>query len=471
MKPEPRLSLSRRFDKLHRSAGALFGVFLFIILFTGCWSLGSDALRLWWNNVPLSGDVLPLEQLLVLQPSATLIQLPQQHSPVITFCQGMGNCELSYSAINGKLVALDSPTMWLVTLHKNLFIGFPGRIFISLFGFALAVLLITGIAIQRRRIAIMMRLPRISHLKLFLHDLHSWLGLWCYPWLILFAFTGALSGLGALGTVSLAERAAPDNPQMIMQTLMGKFEPLETPLSVPESSITAAVAVLQQEVPRFTPQTLMQQSDKWVIGGVRHGQLSTSNFEQYQFDSKNRQLIAMRDSAEQHFWTRAFIAIQPLHYGQYQWLPKIDNTLSILHFIAGLSGLLLVSAGLAMWCWRRKSSLAARFIVGTCGGLLLSTSTLLITMPWSAPIQPAYFFMVWGSCCLTSLLYRDARLSLLVFILLSAILLLFTFLATYPFDSIAFSRIDLALLCSGLGLLCIFFGCRKLSCTEKTCTE
>ncbi len=33
----------------------------------------------------------------------------------------------------------------------------------------------------------------------------------------------------------------------------------------------------------------------------------------------------------QGIWTRAFIAIQPLHYGQYQWLPKISNTLSYLH--------------------------------------------------------------------------------------------------------------------------------------------
>ena len=54
-----------------------------------------------------------------------MIQLPEQHNPVITFCQDMGKSELSYSAINGKLVVLDSPTMWLVTLHKNLFMDFP----------------------------------------------------------------------------------------------------------------------------------------------------------------------------------------------------------------------------------------------------------------------------------------------------------------------------------------------------------
>ncbi|MCB6145568.1 PepSY domain-containing protein [Providencia rettgeri] len=134
-----------------------------------------------------------------------------------------------------------------------------------------------------------------------------------------------------------------------------------------ESSITAAVSALQQTVPSFIPQTLFKQGEMWVIGGVRNGQLSTSNFEQYQFDSKKRQLVAVRDSAMQGIWTRAFIAIQPLHYGQYQWLPKISNTLSYLHFIAGLSGLILISVGLAMWCWKKNHSLAARFIVGSCG--------------------------------------------------------------------------------------------------------
>ncbi|MBO1915935.1 hypothetical protein J4727_04605 [Providencia rettgeri] len=43
---------------------------LFVILFTGCWSLGSDTLRLWGNKVPLSGELLPLEQPSALQPSA-----------------------------------------------------------------------------------------------------------------------------------------------------------------------------------------------------------------------------------------------------------------------------------------------------------------------------------------------------------------------------------------------------------------
>ncbi|MGO2303278.1 MAG: hypothetical protein ACTH5W_01080 [Providencia sp.] len=55
-------------------------------------------------------------------------------------CQDMGQCDKSYSVINGVLIEQNTPTMWLVTLHKNLFIDFPSRIFISLFGFGFAFL-------------------------------------------------------------------------------------------------------------------------------------------------------------------------------------------------------------------------------------------------------------------------------------------------------------------------------------------
>ena len=41
-----RPGLKASFAQLHRSAGSVFGVVLFIILFSGTWSLGGDSLRL-----------------------------------------------------------------------------------------------------------------------------------------------------------------------------------------------------------------------------------------------------------------------------------------------------------------------------------------------------------------------------------------------------------------------------------------
>ncbi|WP_273803226.1 PepSY-associated TM helix domain-containing protein [Providencia rettgeri] len=462
-----RPSLSHRLDRLHRSAGAFFGIFLFIILFSGCWSLGSDALRLWWNGAPLSGQILPMDRLVALQPDAKMIQLPQGNNPVITFCQGMGQCASSFSAITGKPIEQNTPAMWLVTLHKNLFLDFPGRIFLSLFGFALAVLLITGWFIQHKRIATMLRLPRRASLRLFFHDLHSWLGLWCYPWLILFALTGALSGLGALGTVTLAQRAAPESPQIIMKNLMGGFDAIEIPTDVAESTVASVIAALGEIAPSFIPQTVGFQGEKWIIGGMREGQLSTANFEQYQFDSATKQLIGMRDSSQQSVWTRAFIAVQPVHYGQYQWWSQGENLASTLHFMAGIGALILVSAGLAMWCWRRVETLSARFIVGSCGGLLLASSLLLALAPWPLLLSSSSFFLCWATCLLLCLLYKNVRASLAMICVLSASLLFTTLITSWASHSTPFSRIDLTVLCSAVGLLISFFGCQTMSCTAK----
>lgn len=462
-----RPSLSHRLDRLHRSAGAFFGIFLFIILFSGCWSLGSDALRLWWNGAPLSGQILPMDRLVALQSDAKMIQLPQGNNPVITFCQGMGQCASSFSAITGKPIEQNTPAMWLVTLHKNLFLDFPGRIFLSLFGFALAVLLITGWFIQRKRIATMLRLPRRASLRLFFHDLHSWLGLWCYPWLILFALTGALSGLGALGTVTLAQRAAPESPQIIMKNLMGGFDAIEIPTDVAESTVASVIAALGEIAPSFIPQTVGFQGEKWIIGGMREGQLSTANFEQYQFDSATKQLIGMRDSSQQSVWTRAFIAVQPVHYGQYQWWSQGENLASTLHFMAGIGALILVSAGLAMWCWRRVETLSARFIVGSCGGLLLASSLLLALAPWPLLLSSSFFFLCWATCLLLCLLYKNVRASLAMICVLSASLLFTTLITSWVSHSTPFSRIDLTVLCSAVGLLISFFGCQTMSCTAK----
>lgn len=62
-------------------------------------------------------------------------------------------------------------------------------------------------------------------LRLALFDLHGLIGIWGLPWLLLFGFTGALSGLGALGTLLLAPVAYPQEPNRVFVELMGPPPP------------------------------------------------------------------------------------------------------------------------------------------------------------------------------------------------------------------------------------------------------
>ncbi|WP_147458560.1 PepSY domain-containing protein, partial [Pseudomonas aeruginosa] len=353
------------FFQLHQHVGSIFAVFLFVILFTGVWSLSQARLALWIQFLPFDSTLLPIDTL--LQKGENIlgihgfneVSLPSVEQPTITFCQTMTACSLTLNAQTGEPITVKDAISPLVTLHKSLFIGFPGRIFISLFGFALALLLITGIVIHHRNIKRLFQLRLFQGKKSFFSDLHNLIGLWSYPWLVMFALTGALSGLGALGTVMLAPYAQPEAPSRIMQQLMGESSPARLPLSA--TSVSELLITLSQEKPEFIPEVLRWQNkgeinQEMMIGGVNISFPSTSNFEQLLFSGLDYHWIAERSSASQQFWTRSFIAVQPLHYGQYKWTGKASFTLTIIHFFMGLAACLLCFSGLILWIFKKPTT-------------------------------------------------------------------------------------------------------------------
>ncbi|QXO42879.1 PepSY domain-containing protein [Morganella morganii] len=400
-----RPGLKASFAQLHRSAGSVFGVVLFIILFSGTWSLGGDSLRLWWQHLP-AGEPLPLSVLTepgmaqLSGESGGHIVLPSDRYPVISVCRHPGDCPVLLSAVTGQPVSAAAPTDIPVTLHKNLFLGFPGRILVSLTGVVLTVLLITGLVIHHRKIRLLLRLRWRQGIRRFAFDLHNLTGLWCYPWLVLFALTGALSGVGAFGTMMLADRVSPQAPQQIMQQLMGSFREPDAAGEPVFSSVTELLAQLPARYPGFIPQMVSLQNpgrdDRVVtISGVREGQPGSAYFEQLRWQGTPLRLTGIRDSAEQGIWTRAFIAVQPLHYGQYTWLAGAAPWLSALHFLAGFAACLLTLSGLSLRALNAPDSLSSRLTIGLCGGPVLACTVLLLSA-WFSPLSaPAVFPAVW----------------------------------------------------------------------------
>ncbi|HBR1111513.1 TPA: PepSY domain-containing protein [Klebsiella pneumoniae] len=397
----------RALAALHRGCGALFGCALFVILFTGCWSLAGDSFTLWWNGVTMSGEQRPLAQLLDdakaygEDGAAPYVMLPSARYPVIRFCRAPDDCALALSAVSGRPISLTAPTTLLVTLHKNLFLGFPGRVFLSLFGIAFTVLLISGIALHGRRLRQLLQLRRRQGLRVLLFDLHNLLGLWCYPWLVMFALTGALSGLGALGTVLLADRVSPGAPQRVMAQLMGGAQPAP-PLSDAGRTLAQTMVALRHQTPEFTPQILQRAPDGalLVVGGVTRGIPSSALFEQFRFGSSEQPALMRRSAARQGPWTRAFIAVQPLHYGQYAWLPQAEAAVSAMHFLTGFGAATLALSGLVLWCLRQPQHRAARFITGVCCGLTVAGSLLLAARPLASFPAAWLFWGMWGTVAL-----------------------------------------------------------------------
>ncbi|MBF3158696.1 PepSY domain-containing protein, partial [Pseudomonas aeruginosa] len=140
---------------LHGGAGALFGVLLFVVLFSGAWSLGHDDLREWLRApAQAGGETLALERLLerageegVDIRDATLL-LPAPGHAAFSVCDARLDCRLDLDPASGRVLPPTPALDLLLNLHKSLFVGFPGRVLVSLFGVSLLLLCLAGVLLH-----------------------------------------------------------------------------------------------------------------------------------------------------------------------------------------------------------------------------------------------------------------------------------------------------------------------------------
>lgn len=425
-------SLRSRWRAVHRGAGALFGVVLFVILFTGTWSLAQESMQGWWRPPALAvaGPPLPLERLAARAAAIGFslrdarIVLPQPSDPAVRFCSARQVCALALNPATGEPLAEAARAMPLVTLHKTMFAGFPGRIFVSLWGIALLVLIVAGLVLHRRHWPDSARVRRDRGVRIALFDLHGWIGLWGAPWLVLFALTGALSGLGALGTVSLAPVAFPGQPQRAFAALMGAPPPAA--VDKPWSRAPDLDALLRRDAaraPAFRPEVVAlhhwgDANASVEIAGTAAGLPSTALFERHLYRAADGQWLADATSRGRGFWLRAFIAVQPLHFARYGWSGSAGGSLRALHFLMGVAACVLCATGLVLWIERRHAQRDARartlaaLGAGVCGGLVLAGGVLLFAgrvLPPGARADDALAALFWSTWLGSALLAARVR--------------------------------------------------------------
>jgi len=416
-----------RLATVHGGAAALFGVLLFVILFTGTWSAASQAMHDWWqpprketaDATMLLNQLLPLATAHGIDLRQTRVELPQSGNAVVRFCT-VQQCPLTLDPVSGMRLDAHSASDILIALHKNLYAGFPGRIFVSLFGIVLFVLLVGGIVMHGLRWKRTVRVRRSHGWHVRLSDLHRVVGVWAIPWLAVFSVTGALSGLGALATVTLAPVAFPDQPQQVFAQLMGPSAPGATGVAwqhVPDLDVILREAARNH--PDFLPQALTlhhwgDANASVEIAGITRGIPSTAVFEKHLYRASDAALLRSASARGRGFWLRTFIAVQPLHFAQYAWSPGA-NLWYGLHVLMGVAACVLAASGLYLWVRRHRTRqpCAARWqaglAVGVCAGLVLSSCLLLVAGQlqraglwpehWSAPL----FWGVWAGVAATAL--------------------------------------------------------------------
>ncbi|OVZ58856.1 hypothetical protein CDO44_14280 [Pigmentiphaga sp. NML080357] len=405
----------------HAWAGMGVGLMLFVICLTGAFAALKQEVRYW--EMP-SERLAPAERQdldALLQAGMTrfgdadrlLIQVPEglrRHATVAPAgarpAPVADALALRAGDPNPMPAAYGGAAELLTTLHNTLHAGFPGRIVVSLFGFALAFLVVGGVVNHPRRTPGLLRLRSRAGLRALAHDGHRLLGLWLSPLLLLIAVTGIFSGLGALATVSLAPHAFPADPRQAMQALMANEDIPAAGHPAPMQSLDALVERHERTHPGFRVQsvTVHHWGDAQAYATLRgHGawQLSTAVFERFHYSLRDGSLLRHDSAARRGAWTQGFIAIQPLHFAQYggyasRWL----------HAVAGLAAALLAASGAWLWLQRRTgpqhASWPARLAQAVCLGLGLSCSALMAvtgltpdTLPARPELQAWTFWSSW----------------------------------------------------------------------------
>lgn len=407
----------------------MLGSVLFVICFSGAWAVVGDELHYWEarNERRPPADIVQLDAVLASARRAGLdtrnvtLALPQGTRRHVLVSPGDRERaaparRLAFDPVTGQIVAPAAGRMAeiVTTLHKSFYAGFPGRVAVSLFGVAMTVLVLGGIALhpRRRRDAVTLRVgPGWRGLA---NGAHRLIGLWLLPMLLLIAVTGIFSGLGALGTVALARFTYPGGMPQVMAELTGGGRP--PPASGQPADMPSMDALLRHQrdaYPTFQPEILTL--GRWgdsnatlTVAGTRAGQLSTAVFEKYHYRARDGALQREDGIAGRGAWLQAFVAIQPLHFAQYGGVP-----IKLLYFCAGIGASLLVISGLFLWLERRRvdgqnTAAMHAWTLAVCGGLpaasamlMLVTSLSMDTDPRRPLLQQAAF---WGGWLLLGLL-------------------------------------------------------------------
>lgn len=395
----------RQLSATHTWAGALTGAMLFVICMSGTLAVLKPELQRWEQSLqqasPSVQDVDAWVQAgreRFPQAAALTLQWPDAVTAQATIRPGGnarpgGQAGLTLSA-DGSPVQAAAPataTSLLVELHRSLHLGFPGRIFISLFGFALLLFITTGLVLHPRQAASSLRLRLRQRMSVGARDAHLLMGLWLLPGLLLIAVTGIFSGMGALGTLTLAPHAFPEAPQQVMRALMPAYQlaPAEQAAAMPPLSELVARHLHDHPGFQMSQAVLHNWGDAQAyvtFSGTQRWQLSTPLFEQFHYRATDGALLHHASAAQRKPWVQAFIAIQPLHFAVYA-----GDASRWLHAIIGLAASLLCASGLYLWLRRGKGGgkgWARRLPAGVCIGLS-AACCVLWAAAWLTPTHIA----------------------------------------------------------------------------------
>jgi uncharacterized iron-regulated membrane protein len=285
---------------------------------------------------------------------------------------------------------------FLSILHKNLFMPLIGRSLVNVFGVLCLIGLVTGLISYRRFWREFFTLPRWNAKpRVFLGDLHKFVGLWSLWFVLIIGVTGSWWFYqNPLVNYNVATQFLPPrviDPQLTQHDLdkLGKG----IPASLSSREIVNAV---NAHDPDFIIQILSppeHNGQAYTVSGTKHDLLTSKWDSRYFVNPFNGEIIGERLASDMPTLTRIDKSMRPLHYGTWGYQGLADLAVKLVWFIFGLAMTILSVSGMIIYYQRTKSA-TQKLLPETGNGRKLKRAWFIFR-PWGGPMS-GFKYLNWA---------------------------------------------------------------------------
>ncbi len=291
---------------------------------------------------------------------------------------------------------IEALSHFFVDLHVQLLIPEPVGLYATgVVGFALMVLLLTGVLVHRRFLAEAFRVRRQARPRQLYRDLHTATGVWLLPYGAVLAFTGAFFSFGdALLLPALAKVAFSGNELALQEALVGEVEHAGPRTPTAGADLDAVLRDARRRAPGahlgFMALAHRGQSGSTIDIGLGEVGARVAPA-QLRYDGVTGAFVRERSplGTGPSVGGAIFSWMGPLHYGNF------GGPLSrILWAFLGIGCCVLTCTGTLVWSERRRESRRAsggapetmrRLLAGTMAGMPLATFGAVLA--WAAALR------------------------------------------------------------------------------------
>jgi uncharacterized iron-regulated membrane protein len=248
----------------------------------------------------------------------------------------------SFSGDGGGFIEL------MLSLHRDLFAGLPGELFMGLMALLFVVAVVSGVVVyspfMRRLDFGTVRTARSRRLKWL--DLHNLTGVTLFAWMAVVGVTGVINELSTplFGLWQITDVRA------ILSPFRGKPVPTESELSSPQVAFDTVKAALPDMTANSVifPGSPFGSPYHYLIWTKGREPLTSRLFSPALVDARSGKLASV---VSMPWYLRALEVSRPLHFGDYGGLP-----LKIIWALFDLVTIVILGSGLYLWLSRRASA-------------------------------------------------------------------------------------------------------------------